>query len=154
MDSLVQLNLFNFKVHSKNRQNKDLIGKRQLNEGRKYCRIITDYAKVYTTHTSISITIKIFIGLSALNLSLWHSITFDIFLQIQRKVQLSLKMQCAITFYANHSLDGPMDARCSENSKFHPKYHVYFSLILKDQKHEMCLRNKLSAFNYSFETRL
>ena len=36
-------------------------------------------------------------------------------------------------------------------SKFHPNIHVYFSLISKDQKHEMCLRNTFLTFQYSLE---
>ena len=39
------------------------------------------------------------------------------FLQIQRYFQWQLKMQWASAFYANHSLDGPMDTRWSEKAK-------------------------------------
>ena len=49
---------------------------------------------------------------NTLSLPLWHSITFDLFLQIQRIFQWLLKMQWATAFYANHLLDNPMDARC------------------------------------------
>ena len=51
-----------------------------------------------------------------------------------------------------------MDAPCWEDanvtfSKFHPKIQLYFSLISKDQKHEVCLKNTFLTFQYSFETR-
>ena len=35
-----------------------------------------------------------------------------------------------------------------------PKSQVYFLIIQRDQKHEMCLWNTFSTFQYSFETRL
>ena len=43
--------------------------------------------KLTQTQTLIGTTIKISIGLNELSLLLWHSITFDAFLQIQRKFQ-------------------------------------------------------------------
>ena len=73
-----------------------------------------------TTQTLISITIKICIELSALSLPICHSITFYVFLQIQRNVQWYLNVLLTIGFlcYANHSLDGPMDACWSENANY------------------------------------
>ena len=51
-------------------------------------------------------------------------------------------MQWATTFRANHSLDGPMDARGSEIQlllRNHAKNLSYFPLLSKDQKRKMCL---------------
>ena len=66
-------------------------------------------------------------------------------------------MQWTTAYYENHSLDGPMDACWSENAKCYifeipPKNQVYFSIISKISKHEMCLRNTFSAIQYSYET--
>ena len=41
----------------------------------------------YTAQILIRITLKLFIGFNALYLPLWHSITFHVFLQIQRNFQ-------------------------------------------------------------------
>ena len=63
------------------------------------------------------------------------------------KGQFSVVIEIAVgyNFYANHSLDGPMDARWSENAK------CYFSLFQKIKK-KLCLRNTFSTFQYSFVT--
>ena len=37
-------------------------------------------------------------------------------------------------------------------SKFHPKNQVHFSLISKDQKHKICLRNTIQPFNIHLNT--
>ena len=110
--------------------------------------------------TLIIITIKSSIGLSALSLPLWHSITFEVFSLNSMKFSVVIENAVGYNFlYANHSLAGPTDARWSENAKCYifeipPKDQVYFSLISKDQKHKMCSKNTFLTFQYSFETRL
>ena len=45
------------------------------------------------------------------------------------------------------------DAKCYF-SEISPKNQVYFPLISKGQKHEMSLKNTLSTYQYSLESRL
>ena len=75
------------------------------------------------------------------------------------KFSVVIENSVGYSFYANHSLDCPMDIGCSENAECYileipPNYQVYLSLISKDQKHIICLRNTFPTFLYSFETRL
>ena len=50
---------------------------------------------LYTTQTLIRITLKISIGFNALSQPLWHSMTLDVLLQIQRNSQCWFKVQWA-----------------------------------------------------------
>ena len=77
-------------------------------------KFIIENVSLYTSQTLISTTINSFIVLNALNLPRWHSISFDVFVQIQQNFQWSLKMQWAILFYGSQSLDSPMDAHLSK----------------------------------------
>ena len=60
-----------------------------------------------------------------------------------------MKIQWATAIYANHSLDCAVDTRWLENVKCYifeiPPKNV--SLISKDQKQEMCLRNTFQPFD-------
>ena len=96
-------------------------------------------ASLYTTQTLMSIIIKISIGISALSILLWYSITFYVLLQIQRMFQWSSKMQWATTFKANHLLDIlwmsiGRKMQIVTFSKFQQKFELHFALISKDQK--------------------
>ena len=59
-----------------------------------------------------------------------------------------LSVVILLAFYTYHLLDVPMDACWLEKAKCYifeipPKNQGYFSIISKDQKHEICLRNTL-----------
>ena len=64
--------------------------------------------------------IKISIGLNAL----WHSITFDVFLQIQQNFQWSLKLQLATGFYVNQCLC------CCKHCNFDVDCHVWECIVV------------------------
>ena len=75
---------------------------------------------IYTTETLISITIKISTGLNTLILPLWIPLALDNCRCLSsRSTKFSVVIENALgySFYANHSLDGPMDARWPENTK-------------------------------------
>ena len=86
-----------------------------------------------------------------------YTITFRCFSLHSTNFSVILKNIMCYSFYAKQSLDGPMDLCRFENAKcyvlkFHSK--VCFSLILKDQKLEMCFRNTFFIFQTSVEIRL
>ena len=90
--------------------------------------------------------IKISIGLHALSLHLWHSITFDFFSSNSTKFSAVIKNAVVYNILCKSLTRRfewmPADRKMQNVtfSKFHQKT-FFLSLISKDQKHERCLRN-------------
>ena len=73
-----------------------------------------NFGSVYYSNF-VSIPIKLSIGLNALSLSLLHSITFDLFLQIQRTLSVAIENAVGYSFlsksFTRRSHGCPLDAR-------------------------------------------
>ena len=66
---------------------------------------------------SFTIYMKIFIGCNAMNLLLWHSVTFEAFLLFRRNLKWYLRLLQATDSNANRMLDGTVYAQCLEKGK-------------------------------------
>ena len=71
-------------------------------------------SEIYYSNVVISITIKVSTGLNALSLPLWHSISFDFFLQIHRNFQVIENAVSGLQLF----MESPMDARWQDNANY------------------------------------